>query len=121
MTQRIELPGNGAAAADALKDASNSRDVVVFKRSPICPVSHRAEAEFTAWVETLPEDSSVAIAVIDVIEQRELARGLTEALGIQHESPQALCFRQGELSWHDSHSALTRARFLASMEESSHS
>ncbi len=46
-----------------------------------------------------------------MIAERPLARGLTSALDVAHQSPQALWFTAGELAWHDSHGALTRARF----------
>ncbi|MEM9381418.1 MAG: monothiol bacilliredoxin BrxC family protein [Planctomycetota bacterium] len=110
-TRQIDLPTEPEAAAAALREASLETDVVVFKKSPICPVSTRAEAEFRAWLGGLTDQDATRVAVIDVIAEKPLARGLTAALGIQHESPQALWFRGGELAWHDSHGSLTRDRF----------
>ena len=107
----IDLPSDPAEALNALREASQARDVVVFKKSPICPVSHRAEFEFRAWIKDLDQDANVGIAEIDVIAEKPLARGLTAELDIEHESPQALWFSKGELSAHDSHSSLTKARF----------
>ena len=49
----------------------------------------------------------MALAVIDVIAEKPLARGLTAQLGIAHESPQALVFADGELAAHASHGTLT--------------
>ena len=46
-----------------------------------------------------------------MIAERPLARGLTAALDVQHESPQALVFVGGELVVHASHGALVRAWF----------
>ncbi|MEM1450416.1 MAG: monothiol bacilliredoxin BrxC family protein [Planctomycetota bacterium] len=109
--REIDLPSDPEAAVTALRDASREADVVVFKKSPICPVSTRAEGEFRAWVRGLDEGDTTRIAFIDVIAEKPLARGLTAALGVQHQSPQALWFRGGELAWHDSHGSLTRERF----------
>ena len=53
----------------------------------------------------------MAWTIIDVVAERELARGLTAELGIDHASPQALVFSSGELAAHDSHGALTAAWF----------
>ena len=53
----------------------------------------------------------MAYAVVDVIAEKPLARGLVAALDIRHESPQALAFRDGECAWHDSHNALTVEAF----------
>jgi bacillithiol system protein YtxJ len=112
MTARdIVLDSDPATAVETLRRASREHPVLVFKKSPICPVSHRAEAELERWLESLAESSALSVARVDVIAQRELARGLTSELGIDHESPQALWFEGGELTWHGSHGSLTRARF----------
>ncbi|MEC8510848.1 MAG: monothiol bacilliredoxin BrxC family protein, partial [Planctomycetota bacterium] len=75
----------------------------------------RAEFEFLTWAKSLAENDAVSLALIDVIAEKPLARGLTKELGIEHQSPQALWFRGGELLWHDSHGALTQARFAEAM------
>lgn len=111
----LELPAQSDEALEALRAASRDAEVVVFKKSPTCPVSHRAEFEFKSWVKELGEDSGVRFAVIDVLAERSLARGLTTALDVKHESPQALWFSGGELAWHDSHGALTRDRFAQAL------
>ena len=110
----LALEGDPAAALDRIRAASRERAVLVFKHSPICPVSTRAESELEAWLAALDEEHEehdLFLARIDVIAERPLARGLTRELGIEHESPQALWFTGGELVWHDSHAALTRERF----------
>lgn len=109
--RELPLPADPDAALAALREASAAADVVVFKKSPICPTSHRAEYEFKRWLAELDAADPVRIAWIDVIEERPLARGLTAALEVEHQSPQALWFTGGELAWHDSHGALTCARF----------
>ena len=53
----------------------------------------------------------MSLAVIDVIAEKPLARGLTAELGIRHESPQALVFREGELCGHGDHGRLTAQWF----------
>ncbi len=104
-------PAGPAAALTALREASAEHHVVVFKKSPICPTSTRAEFEFKQWLKDLDSADPVRIAWIDVIAERPLARGLTAALDVEHQSPQALWFTGGDLAWHDSHGALTCARF----------
>ena len=73
-------------------------------------MSHRAEAEFEAWRGALGE-GAVETAVVDVIDERPLARGLTTELGVEHQSPQALVFEGGELRAHASHGELVRGWF----------
>jgi bacillithiol system protein YtxJ len=109
--RQLTLDQDPAVALAALLELSRERPVVVFKKSPTCPVSHRAEWEFRSWVKKLAPDAPVRTAMVDVLAERPLARGLTAALELQHESPQALWFEGGALKWHGSHGALTEARF----------
>lgn len=106
----MTLPEDPATAVETLKEASRQTPVVVFKKSPICPVSTMAEGNFRAWL-SARGDEPLQICVVDVIAQRPLARGLTAELGITHQSPQALVFKDGELGWHDSHGELTEDAF----------
>ncbi|MAG55833.1 MAG: bacillithiol system redox-active protein YtxJ [Planctomycetes bacterium] len=107
----ITLPDDPAAAVAMLKAASADGPVVVFKKSPICPVSTMAEGEFQSWLGGRDTADGLKIVYVDVIAQRALARGLTAELGIAHQSPQVLVFKDGELAWHESHGQLTQDTF----------
>jgi len=107
----LRLGPDPADALRALRETSLRRPVLVFKHSPICPASHRAAGELEAFLGALAPAEELALARIDVIGERPLARGLTAELGVRHESPQALWFARGELAWHGSHGELTRQRF----------
>lgn len=107
----LKLEDDPASALEAIRDSSRRAPVLIFKKSPICPTSHRAEFEFDRWLEGLAQDAELSVGGVDVIARKPLARGLTSELGIQHESPQALWFVDGELRWHGSHGELTRGRF----------
>jgi bacillithiol system protein YtxJ len=114
--EEITLPGDPAAAVAACREQSRDVPVVVFKQSPRCPVSHHARAEFHVWLDGRGADAAlVRVVEIDVIAEKSLARGLAAELDIQHESPQALLFHDGEIQWHASHAALTRDRFEAEL------
>lgn len=104
MANPLEVPTDPEQAVERLRTASRDRTVLVFKRSPICPVSGDAERRYDAWLARQADTTSV---VVDVVAQRALARGLTAALGIRHESPQVLLFHGGELRWHASHWEIT--------------
>jgi bacillithiol system protein YtxJ len=110
---RLDLVPDPASALDSIRAASKQGPVVVFKHSPICPTSRWAESELETWLGALSEGHPLTVARIDVIAQRELARGLSRALGIRHESPQALWFSGGEMTWSGSHSDLTGERYAA--------
>jgi len=110
---QLDLVADPAQALETIRQQSATQRVLVFKKSPICPTSSMAERELRLWLETVASGDDVTLAMTDVIAQKPLARGLTKELGIQHESPQALWFSGGELKAHDSHGALTTARFDA--------
>ena len=117
MTTFLDLPSDARTALSLLRSTSGAHPVVVFKRSPTCPISHRAEMEFKTFLSEVG-DGELAVGIIDVIAERDLARGLTADLNIEHESPQALWFNDGELVWHASHSQLTRAAFAEQLANS---
>lgn len=78
-------------------------EAILFKVSPRCGISVAAEEEFDAWYESLDE-SAPAVAKIDVVSARSLARGLGEELGITHQSPQIIWLGQDKKPrFHTSH------------------
>jgi bacillithiol system protein YtxJ len=100
------LPPEPDAALIALRALSKDDPVLVFKQSPICPVSHRALARYRAWL-TGHRGARVKSTEIDVLAERALARGLVALLGIPHESPQVLVFKGGQVVWHGSHEGIS--------------
>ena len=78
--------------------------VVLFKHSPICPVSVRALGEWRAFEAAHP---ALPKLFVDVIGDRPVARGLAAACGVPHESPQAILFVEGQAAWDASHGAIT--------------
>jgi len=103
--EELRVEAEPERALEGIRARSRALPVLVFKKSPVCPVSWRAEEELAAWRAAARGD--LALAVIDVIASRAVARGLTTELGVRHESPQALWFAGGELVAHASHGALT--------------
>lgn len=113
-SRSLTLPDDPQAALARLLEASKEEPVLVFKKSPICPVSFAAEDRVQAFVSA--SATAFRYVEIDVIAQKPLARGLTAALNIRHESPQGLVFREGACAWHDSHDALTGEALALALE-----
>lgn len=90
------------AALDVV--AGSPGTVVLFKHSPACSRSARAARDVERFASANPE---VTVRVIDVIGQRPLSREIASRFGIEHESPQVLILRDGELAWSASHSSIT--------------
>ena len=85
---------------------------VLFKHSLICPVSGRAFAEYEAFVEAHPD---VPTGWIDVIGQRPWSQWVAAETGVEHQSPQALLIKGGEVVWNDSHLAITKEALEAAL------
>ena len=81
---------------------------LIFKKSPTCSISLRVEDGFNEWVKTLPDDAPLNVYTVNVINQRPIARKISEDVNIKHESPQVYYFGpNGQVLWHNSHMAIT--------------
>ena len=89
----------------ALAAALATDRLLLFKHSPICPISARALTELHAFLAAHPDTAS---AWIDVVEQRPLSQRVVAETGLKHESPQAIALAGGQVVWHASHGAITR-------------
>ena len=116
MHQSLELPPDASEALVLLQERSKSHKVLVFKKSWMCGMSAAAEDALQRYLKERTSSVPVEIAVVDVLKERPLARGLTTLLRIRHESPQALLFESGALRWHSSHGDLTTERFAAELD-----
>ncbi len=108
MPQRILLTLDDYAAA-----LRQHPRLLLFKHSPVCPVSAAAKAEYDAFCAA---HQDVPTAFVDVIAQRPVARELAERCGVKHESPQAILFVAGQPQWHAAHDAITAAALRAAWQ-----
>lgn len=80
---------------------------LLYKHSPTCGLSAMALDEVTAFLGAHPD---VPVYQVDVLSSRSLSNEIESSLGIRHESPQAIVFRDGVAVWHGSHRGVNRAR-----------
>jgi ribose 5-phosphate isomerase A len=78
--------------------------ILLFKHSPICPISAAARLAYSMWRLELPD---VTTLFVNVVGEREVSRAIAKHCGVQHESPQAILFEQGKAVWNASHDAIT--------------
>ena len=83
-----------------------SARVLLFKHSPLCPVSAAAREEYEAFAAAHPDFPTL---FVDVIADRAVARGIADRCGVRHESPQAILFVDGKAVASASHDAITAA------------
>ena len=75
MHETMALPPDPADAVRDLRERSASAAVLLFKKSPYCGVSARAEGELLFWLEDRKSERPLVIAEVDVVNERPLARG----------------------------------------------
>jgi len=78
--------------------------LLLFKHSPVCPVSDEAHGQWQTFRADHPE---VPTLFVDVIADRPVARGLAQECGVAHASPQAILFAHGVAVWDASHGGIT--------------
>lgn len=92
-------PVQDAAALEKLFERSHQSPVLLFKHSNACPISARAYSQ----MEQLAGD----VAIVVVQKSRDVSREIATRTGVQHETPQALVLRGGEVVWSASHFDIT--------------
>ena len=80
---------------------------LLLKHSPVCPISNGVRLEVQTFVADHPD---LHVGMVDVIDARQLSRDVEARTGIQHESPQALLLKDGQVVWHENHWRITAAR-----------
>lgn len=91
------------------KSFNNGNEKIIFKFSPICPVSFMAEKKFDNWLNNLEEDVKLDVVKVDVINSRSLSKVIADDFNIRHESPQIIWIdKKGKVKWDASHYSITK-------------
>lgn len=89
------------AQLDAVFLASNSRPQLLFKHSTRCPVSSHAWAHLKESTSQLKDRFDLHF--LDLIQFREVSNQIEQRTGVQHQSPQVICVKEGEAIYNSSH------------------
>jgi bacillithiol system protein YtxJ len=89
---------------ERLLESSKTHPVLIFKHSTQCGISDQAYKTFTEFMESADD---IIAGIVLVLESRALSDNIADALGILHESPQAILIRDGYPIWNASHRAIT--------------
>ena len=92
------------AEEGALDEVKQAELAVVYKHSPICPVSWSAKREVKRFLE---QNADASVYLVNVVQDRALSRQLADDLGVRHESPQAILMQSGNVVRHASHHEIT--------------
>lgn len=100
MAQVQEL--SSIADADAMLEASHDGPVYLLKHSIACPISARGQMEFVG----LEGNEDPPLYAVVVQYARDVSTYLAEALGVKHETPQAILIKDGEAADVKSHGSI---------------
>ncbi len=93
----------------AIED-SKEKAVVLFKHSTRCGISSMALDRLNSNSD-LPS-SEADFYYLDLLRFRPISNIISEKLSIQHESPQIILMRNGEITYHDSHNGIQPRELL---------
>lgn len=113
MSQLTELLSS-EQVEDAIEE-STERPVFIFKQSTTCPISAGAFQQFNTFLNA-NADEDFGAYFVKVRETREISDQIAEETGIEHESPQALLVKDGEVLWNESHAAITAEVLQTALE-----
>lgn len=87
---------------------------LLFKHSLTCPVSAAAFDEYQSFISG---KNDLKTAFLAVQEARPLSNYVAETFGVNHASPQAILFKNGQPVWNDSHWRITKDSLQAALEK----
>lgn len=83
-------------------------ELIIFKFSPYCSISYRAEKIFRHWFDGINEEKNIIGAKVNVISAKSVSGKIAEDLRIEHESPQVIWLdSEGNVKWTASHFEIT--------------
>lgn len=102
-----------------LLEKSYHEPVLIFKHSATCPISAFAFLQITSFLEQHAEHLLSGMVVVQQV--REVSNEIASRLNIKHQSPQALLIKNGQVTWHASHSNINIESLLGVFERRGHS
>jgi monothiol bacilliredoxin len=90
------------------KNSPNKHELIIYKFSPICPISHSADLVINDWYNLHKEKENVDILKVNIIFSKSLSRKIAKDLSIVHESPQIIWLdSEMKVKYHGSHDYIT--------------
>ena len=71
-------------------NSTNDSELLIYKFSPICGLSLLTVSIIDNWCNLQREKSNLVLLKVDVVNNRELSKKISDDLAIKHESPQII-------------------------------
>ena len=102
------------------KDIASEGELIIFKYSPVCPISSMVEDDLNLWLQGLPQDYVLKCAKLNVVESKEVSLKIADDLKIKHESPQLIWLTAGfQVKWTGSHYDINKNKLKANFNKGS--
>jgi bacillithiol system protein YtxJ len=89
---------------ELIKNFSSDYELIIYKHSPICGLSHQVEIVLDDWCNEHSDNNQIKILKVDVIFSKSLSRKIAKDLKIVHESPQIIWLdKELKVKFHASH------------------
>jgi bacillithiol system protein YtxJ len=94
---------NDVAQLEEIKAASFRQPQLIFKHSTRCSISSMAKSRLDR--SDAPE--GVQFHYLDLIAHRDISNKIAEEFFVEHESPQAILIKNGEVIYDESHNGIS--------------
>jgi len=89
---------------ELINNSSNDCEIIIYKHSPICGLSHMADNILDDWRKVHSNKNHIKILKVNVVFSKSLSRRIAKDLKVVHESPQIIWLdREMKVKFHASH------------------
>lgn len=88
---------------EELKKESANQAIGIFKHSTRCSISSTALDRFERSWSKNSDHKNLKMYYLDLIAHRDISNKIASEFDVQHESPQLLLIKDGEVVYHESH------------------
>ena len=89
---------------ELIKNSSNDYEIIIYKHSPICGLSHSIDIVLDDWCKEHSDYNHIKILKVNVVFSKSLSRRIAKDLKIVHESPQIIWLdNELKVKFHASH------------------
>lgn len=99
------IPLDSMEQLEKLEEESKDQPVAILKHSTRCGISRMVLRQFENSYE-LGEDEEIKLYFLDLLSYREISNEIAARFKVQHESPQLIVLKDGQVKHHASHQAI---------------
>jgi len=104
---------NSIESIDNVKKDNSGQLFLLFKHSTRCSISSMAKNRLeNKWIESIPIDQFL---YLDLIRYRDLSNYIATEFSVEHESPQVLILKNGEVLYTASHNSIVPQSILSAL------